>query len=607
MSNEFNGIKSAKMEIKDKDEIERHFSYIHHHPFSCYKSYMELIRIFKARGDSKGLYHLRLQFPHDIFLLPLQEWIEWLSELQKHEQEGNGESNNFTNLLNQALKDYPYSQEIYNFKNMKMPSIENQKVMEYENQIMNNEKDSISLEFWLNYLQEIVTFDSLNLKSNLEISEKQEKIEKIQNFLNRALRLSPKILELWQLYFEAMRESNILIQKDLIDRAKKSVSNPTKLTNSLILTLFNGDNQREIEDLIGETLLANQKKELFQLVPNVKNFDQWIQLLDLNNETECRNFAIIAKSLGFPEYSRMIYEKCPILGRDWIEFEQSCLGNSINLLQSLLSSIKTCSKDSSFSSLNPHQMDGNVNVNFHQGERLNISKRKRREESNNPRSNSSNSSPFIELPFDREKTVFVSNLDFKLKQAELEEFFKKLNIGTVKRIDFINSEIKRDHGQGHRLKFKGYAHVEFSNKISRDQALTLDRSKLNGRPVFISPFNPQNKDKERDKLISYSEERNEKTLYVSNLSKELSKQDLEEIFGKYSGIKEIRLVTTKDGTSRGFAYIEFTDLNSAMIAMNQENDQIYLEQSIKVAISDQSSIQLLSRRSLLSHSVSKPL
>lgn len=55
-------------------------------------------------------------------------------------------------------------------------------------------------------------------------------------------------------------------------------------------------------------------------------------------------------------------------------------------------------------------------------------------------------------------------------------------------------------------------------------------------------------------------------LYIGNLAYSVTRQDLQERFAPFGAIREIRLVTEKDGQSKGFAFVEFENSDDAQAA-----------------------------------------
>jgi RNA recognition motif-containing protein len=62
------------------------------------------------------------------------------------------------------------------------------------------------------------------------------------------------------------------------------------------------------------------------------------------------------------------------------------------------------------------------------------------------------------------------------------------------------------------------------------------------------------------------------TLFVGNLPFETTKTDLQKIFSAFGKIRKVRLMTFEDsGKCKGFAYIDFKELDSAKAAMSTQH------------------------------------
>ncbi|KAJ3435266.1 eukaryotic initiation factor 4b-related [Anaeramoeba flamelloides] len=72
------------------------------------------------------------------------------------------------------------------------------------------------------------------------------------------------------------------------------------------------------------------------------------------------------------------------------------------------------------------------------------------------------------------RSIYVGNLEYKVSEEELKEFFS--SIGKVKKVR-IPTNLTGQH--------KGFGYVEFEDKLSVEKAFELNRKKLNGREVVI--------------------------------------------------------------------------------------------------------------------------
>lgn len=175
-----------------------------------------------------------------------------------------------------------------------------------------------------------------------------------------------------------------------------------------------------------------------------------------------------------------------------------------------------------------------------------------------------------------EEKVFVSNLDYHLKLSTLKTFFGD-KLGPCK------VHMKR-HPDG---RFKGFAVVEFETEGAAERALKLDKSRLEGRPVFISPFQPDAATRQRVLGAAQIQHtgRNPKVLYVSRLPVGCTEDHLKSIFKRYSGLKEVRMQYRKSGRFRGCAYVEFLSPANAVRALAADGSEIE-GSKISVAICD---------------------
>lgn len=76
-------------------------------------------------------------------------------------------------------------------------------------------------------------------------------------------------------------------------------------------------------------------------------------------------------------------------------------------------------------------------------------------------------------------------------------------------------------------------------------------------------------------------------LFVGNLPFNITEEKLKEIFEKYGEIKSLKLITDRDtGKSRGFAFVEYADKDSANKAIKEYNGQTLDGRSIVVKVAN---------------------
>lgn len=99
----------------------------------------------------------------------------------------------------------------------------------------------------------------------------------------------------------------------------------------------------------------------------------------------------------------------------------------------------------------------------------------------------------------------------------------------------------------------------------------------------------KNEDKSLDfgqNKLKFSASLEKNKLFVSGLPFTTQNKDLEEIFKAFGKLKEVRIVTYKNGKSKGLAYVDFEDEQSAKNALLKTDGMLIGEHQISVAISN---------------------
>jgi len=170
------------------------------------------------------------------------------------------------------------------------------------------------------------------------------------------------------------------------------------------------------------------------------------------------------------------------------------------------------------------------------------------------------------------RKVFVSNLDFDVSEEEL-----KATLESSGEIEVLNL-VKNYAG-----KSKGYGYVTFKTLEAVKSALNRDRELIRGRAMYISvnQTDPQN----REKVFKYSTLLERNKLFVKGLPYKATKESVQELFGQYGEIKDVRIVTLRNGHSKGIAYVDFVNDNEASKAVVKLDNYVMDGRTISVAIS----------------------
>ncbi|NWQ59329.1 SART3 protein, partial [Neopipo cinnamomea] len=173
-------------------------------------------------------------------------------------------------------------------------------------------------------------------------------------------------------------------------------------------------------------------------------------------------------------------------------------------------------------------------------------------------------------------TVFVSNLAYTMAEpeAKLRELFG--SCGEVAEIRPVFSN---------KGTFRGYCYVQFKEEESALQALGLDRTAVEGRPMFVSPCVDKNKNPDF-KVFRYSTTLEKHKLFISGLPFSCTKEELEEVCKAHGNVKDIRLVTNRAGKPKGLAYVEYENEAQASQAVLKMDGLTVKDHVIKVMISN---------------------
>ncbi|XP_050544805.1 squamous cell carcinoma antigen recognized by T-cells 3-like isoform X2 [Daktulosphaira vitifoliae] len=178
---------------------------------------------------------------------------------------------------------------------------------------------------------------------------------------------------------------------------------------------------------------------------------------------------------------------------------------------------------------------------------------------------------FLEVEGKENRSVFVSNLDFAVTELEVKDAFSSIGYCEVLLIkDFRNRS-------------KGFGYVLFESPEMTLEAIKRDRTFVNKRPMFVSKCEPDKQN--RIGGLHFTTELEKNKLFIRGLSYSCTKIDLENIFNHYGALKDIRIVTFRNGHSKGLAYVEYNDEVSAAAALVKTNNMTIHNKKISVALS----------------------
>ena len=101
--------------------------------------------------------------------------------------------------------------------------------------------------------------------------------------------------------------------------------------------------------------------------------------------------------------------------------------------------------------------------------------------------------------------------------------------------------------------------------------------------VFISVNETDKQNREKHFKYSTTMERNK--LFVKGLPYSATKESLQELFGQFGEVKDVRIVTLRNGHSKGLAYVDFAHDSDASKAIVKMDNYVLEGRTISVAIS----------------------
>ncbi|CAH0758684.1 unnamed protein product [Diatraea saccharalis] len=168
-------------------------------------------------------------------------------------------------------------------------------------------------------------------------------------------------------------------------------------------------------------------------------------------------------------------------------------------------------------------------------------------------------------------TLFVSNLDFKVDEQKLRDILSKFG-------DIVSLRVK----SGNKAFGGSICYCQYKTPACVEEALKHDRTPLEGRPMFFSRYSA----KKVKATFKYSTEAEKNKLFIKNLPySHCAKEPLTDIFDKYGKLKDVRIVTFKDGNPKGLAYVEYEDDDAASKAIAATNGLLIGDRHIEVAVS----------------------
>ncbi|CAK1355877.1 Polyadenylate-binding protein, cytoplasmic and nuclear [Cercospora beticola] len=190
------------------------------------------------------------------------------------------------------------------------------------------------------------------------------------------------------------------------------------------------------------------------------------------------------------------------------------------------------------------------------------------------------------------KILYVGNLFFEVRAQDLEREFAQY--GQV-----VNSRVVTDQTG----RSKGFGYIEFSTSEEADKAIReLDQKTFQGRRMAVQhhvrresrnprePRNDRNNRNDRGDRSTVRQEHREnppsKTLFIGNMSYQMSDRDLNDLFREIKNVLDVRVaIDRRSGQPRGFAHADFIDVASAEKAKAYLSSKVVYGRELRVNFS----------------------
>ncbi|WEW58430.1 hypothetical protein PRK78_003898 [Emydomyces testavorans] len=161
--------------------------------------------------------------------------------------------------------------------------------------------------------------------------------------------------------------------------------------------------------------------------------------------------------------------------------------------------------------------------------------------------------PVLRDPPTPKSSIYVGNLFFDVTAEDLKNEFSKCGTVEVARVIYDPRGISR-----------GFAYLKFRDVETAQKAVTLMHGQLfEGRRLAVNFAQNEN-------FLKSQNDPNKpptRTLFIGNMSFEMTDRDLNELFKDVQNVIDVRVaVDRRTGQARGFAHAEFVDAESAQKA-----------------------------------------
>ncbi|EME48734.1 hypothetical protein DOTSEDRAFT_67685 [Dothistroma septosporum NZE10] len=177
------------------------------------------------------------------------------------------------------------------------------------------------------------------------------------------------------------------------------------------------------------------------------------------------------------------------------------------------------------------------------------------------------------------KILYVGNLFFEVTTPQLEAEFSRFG-------EVANARVVQD-GRG---LSKGFGYIEFTRQEDADNALALDQKVFQGRRMAVQYHVRRDNTQPRRQDFRTSTNAPSKTLFIGNMSYQMSDRDLNDLFREIRNVLDVRVaIDRRSGQPRGFAHADFIDIESAQKAKEHLEKKTVYDRRLRIDFSQSSS------------------
>ncbi|KAK0275118.1 Nucleolar protein 13 [Friedmanniomyces endolithicus] len=170
--------------------------------------------------------------------------------------------------------------------------------------------------------------------------------------------------------------------------------------------------------------------------------------------------------------------------------------------------------------------------------------------------------------------IWIGNLPFSATKDSLKQFLREEGGIEGREIMRLHMPPPTDKAMAGKSSNRGFAYVDFAREEMLDKAMGLTEYMMGGRRVLIK--NAKSFEGRPEKKVGGEEgveasvvkKESSKRIFVGNLGFDVTREELEELFGAAGEVEDVFMATFQDsGKSKGFAWIRFMEAEAAEAAV----------------------------------------